>query len=107
MGVASWFNQTLSIEKASATTTNRFGTKSTGGASVTEKARIQRTRRTFIGAGGRESEIRAVIYTKTSANIAREDIVTIDGEKMHVLDVRPEVHGSGTTHHLKVLAGTR
>lgn len=102
MAVQSFFKQTLTIKKAGAV--NRFGTRSPG-TTVTEKGRIQRDRRTFIGPDGRESEIRAVIYTKKDADIAREDIIVVDGEDMHVLAVEPAVHGSGNTHHLKVLAG--
>lgn len=102
MSVDGFFNQTLTIKKAGAL--NSFGSVATG-SSVTEAARIQRTRRLTIGEGGRQSEIRAVIYVSDGANIARQDLVTVDGEDMHVLSVQPAVHGDGFTHHLKVLAG--
>lgn len=87
-------------------TLNSFGTKGKGTVAVIQ-ARVQRQRQLTTLADGRQSEIRAVIYTDKAANIAREDLVTIDGEEMQVLEVQPAVHGDGFNHHKKVLAGSR
>ncbi len=82
-----------------------YGTEGAG-TEFTVRGRIERTQKLMV-VNGLQSVIAARIFLPPGTNIKRENQVTIDGEKMLVLDIGKVTHGDGSEHHIEVLCGAR
>lgn len=78
------------------------GTTDETGATVNIQCRVEQGSNLVIQTEGHESRIDALLIMAGDANIAREDLVTLDGEKMIIKFIGKERHGDGTIHHLEV-----
>jgi hypothetical protein len=105
VSLLSLLQQTLTVKKAGAV--NDFGQKATA-STITLQARIEKTNRLILDSnGGRESQVIARVFVKSDADVVKEDLVTLDGEDMIVLDVASQVGGLGAVHHKELLVGRR
>ncbi len=88
------------MQKAGAKTVH--GTTDDSGATVFIQCRVEQGSNLVIKTEGHESRIDALLIMAADADIGREDLVTLDGEKMIIKFIGKERHGDGTVHHLEV-----
>ncbi len=103
MSVDDFFTTTVSVQKAGAE--NIHGATDGTGAVVNINCRVEQGNDLNVNREGHESRIEALLIMAPDANIGREDLVTLDGEQMIVLEVGKERHGDGSIHHLEVMVG--
>ncbi len=100
MSVEDFFTTTIEVQKAGAKTVH--GTTDDTGATVFIQCRVEQGSNLVIKTEGHESRIDALLIMAADADIGREDLVTLDGEKMIIKFIGKERHGDGSVHHLEV-----
>lgn len=100
MSIEDFYQTTVSVQKAGAETIH--GGTDDSGAAVNINCRVEQGNRLQANPNGNELRFDALLIMASDANIGLEDLVTLDGEKMIVLEIGKERDGGGDIHHLEV-----
>ena len=99
MGIAGFFNQTLTIYAKSSY--NTYG-REVVGTGVDVSGRVQETTKRKMLPNGSMITIDAIAYVPANTTVNVDDRVDVGTNKYKVIDKYGAVDGTGTTHHIKL-----